>query len=90
MLKLIFSISNLIKNGNAPPQDIAKLTFYQFIQSSHGSDLLDMLCLAGQPSPEQWSNYATWWQNAKHSFDSKIAKVNFESLSFIQKMKLVL
>ena len=59
--------------------DMAKMGFFQFLRSEHGSDLLDMLFLAGQPTPALWAEYTTWWGNSKQELDAKLAKVRLGS-----------
>ena len=59
---------------------MAKLGFYQFLKSNHGADLLDMLCIPGQPSPALWTVYLNWWGNSKQDIDGKLAKVYLQVL----------
>ena len=57
---------------NTCPQDVAKLTFYQFIKSPLGSDLMVMLCLGGQPNPAQWDVHSRWWLRQREEMDNKL------------------
>ena len=38
-----------------------RMTFFQFLNASRGSALLEMLSLEGQPSPSKWSHHEEWW-----------------------------
>ena len=37
------------------------LTFYQFVGSSRGAQLLEILSLGGQPTPQNWEHWDNWW-----------------------------
>ena len=37
------------------------MTFYQFIASSRGAQLMEILMLGGMPTPQVWSHYDNWW-----------------------------
>ena len=41
------------------------MSFFQFVTSSRGSALMDILSLGGQPNPQQWDHYDKWWIQAR-------------------------
>ena len=56
---------------NTCPADVAKLSFYQYIKSPLGGDLMLMFCLNGQPNPAQWDVHNRWWLRQREDMDAK-------------------
>ena len=46
---------------DACPSDLGFQTFYQFVASTRGQQLVEILSLEGQPTPQKWEHYDTWW-----------------------------
>ena len=46
---------------DACPSDLGFQTFYQFIAGSRGQQLLELLSIEGQPTPQKWEHYDNWW-----------------------------
>lgn len=43
------------------PADLGLQTFYQFVASNRGQQLVEILSLEGQPTPQKWEFYDNWW-----------------------------
>ena len=55
-------------------QDIAKMSFFQFLRSPLGGDLMLMFLLPGQPSQDQWDIYNRWWLSAREDLDDRLGR----------------
>ena len=55
-------------------QDIAKMSFFQFLRSPPGGDLMLMFLLPGQPNPDQWDIHNRWWLSAREALDDKLGR----------------
>lgn len=54
------------------PADLGLQTFYQFAASSRGQQLVEILSLGGQPTPQKWDSYDNWWiQNTQKWLDEE-------------------
>ena len=54
------------------PSDLGLQTFYQFVASNRGQQLVEILSLEGQPTPQRWQFYDNWWmQNNEMWLDSQ-------------------
>ena len=67
-------LSVLLDSMNTCPQDIAKLSFFQFVKSAMGSDLMVMCHLNGQPNPAEWDNYNRWWLLEREQLDDRLGR----------------
>ena len=57
---------------DACPSDLGLQTFYQFVGSSRGQQLVEILSLEGQPTPQKWEFYDNWWiQNKQMLMDNQ-------------------
>lgn len=52
------------KDDQYPP-DLAKMTFFQIVNSNRGTSLVNLLSIEAQPSPTLWEHYEAWWLTAK-------------------------
>ena len=43
-------------------------TFYQFVASNRGAELVEILSLGGQPTPQLWEHYDNWWLNSRQQW----------------------
>ena len=50
------------------------MTFFQFVQSPLGADLMAMLTLTGAQNPDQWNIHERWWLDQREKLDSKLQK----------------
>ena len=50
------------------PSDLGLQTFYQFVTSNRGAQLVEILSLEGQPTPQKWEHYDNWWLQSSHKF----------------------
>ena len=57
---------------DACPADLGLQTFYQFAASNRGQQLVEILSLEGQPTPQKWEFYDAWWmQNNEMWLDNQ-------------------
>ena len=47
------------------------MTFFQFIGSSRGSGLAEILSLGGQPDPSTWDHFEEKWLQARMEWNDK-------------------
>ena len=64
----------MIDSSSRCPPDMAKMSFFQFVQSPLGTDLMTMFSLAGPLNPDQWSIQERWWLDQKEKMDRKLQK----------------
>ena len=70
----MIKFSEFISNANRCPPDVAKMSFFQFVQSPLGADLLVMLSLSGPLNPDQWAVQERWWLDQREKMDQKLHK----------------
>ena len=51
---------------------LGHLTFFQFLGSGRGANLMDMLSLGGQPSPKMWNHFEEWWLTTRMAWNDKV------------------
>ena len=69
------------------------MTFYQFLESNRGAQLLEIFHLGGQPNPAQWDHHERNWIQSKQDWDDKLksdpqspefhSRMMFKSKSFM-------
>ena len=53
-------------NDENPP-DLATMTFFQLVNSNRGVNLMKLLSLPEQPSPQMWGHFEAWFLTSKVS-----------------------